>query len=104
MFVPHAFLGALGWTVVDPVAARLVAAALFAIGIESWLGRRSSLTTFRAMLDLKIIWSATAILGFVLSLVAGAHGRQVSVWGLLAVFAAFHLLWVYFRIQVGKLI
>ena len=52
---PRAFLGALGWTAVDPVATRLVAAALFGIGIQSLLGRDESPATFRAMLNLKII-------------------------------------------------
>jgi len=39
---PDAFLRALGWTVVDPMAARGVAAALVAIGTQSLLSRNST--------------------------------------------------------------
>ena len=59
---PRAFLGLLGWTEVDPVSARLVAAAHFGIGTESLLNRNGTVESFRSMLNLKIIWSATATL------------------------------------------
>jgi hypothetical protein len=36
---PREVLGWLGWNAVDPIATRLVAAALFGIGIESYLAR-----------------------------------------------------------------
>ncbi len=39
---PIKFLSLLGWINVDPIAARLVAAALFGIGIESLLGRNAT--------------------------------------------------------------
>jgi NADH:ubiquinone oxidoreductase subunit K len=45
----------LGFQTVDPVASRLVAAALFGIGIESLLVRRAPLDRFVSMLSLKII-------------------------------------------------
>src|SRR5216683_1878366 len=63
-FAPRLFLGLLGWPAVDPIATRLVAAALFGIGIQSLLGRAEDAATFRALLNLKIIpvlrrsWSA----------------------------------------------
>ena len=72
LLAPVWFLGLFGWTDVDPVATRLVAAALFGIGIESLLGRNQGLEAFSGMLDLKIIWSTSAILGFVLSILEGA--------------------------------
>lgn len=53
---PRTVQGWLGWTAVDPLATRLVAAALFGIGIESYLARNASLETFRGMLNLKVIW------------------------------------------------
>ena len=101
MVAPRAVLAALGWEVIDPVASRLVAAALFGIGIESLVGRRADFPVFRAMLNLKIIWSSAAILGFVLSLIEGTHGRPWSVWVFLAVFVAFNALWVFYSRRVA---
>ena len=46
---PVTLLEALGWQAVDPYAARIVAAALFGIGIESLLGRNGDLSAFVAM-------------------------------------------------------
>lgn len=87
---PRAFLGALGWTAVDPVATRLVAAALFGIGIQSLIGRDESPATFRAMLNLKIIWSAFATVGLVWSQL---EGGPVFGWAFVGVFGAFNALW-----------
>ena len=59
LLVPVRFLHLLGWTDVDPIASRLVAAALFGIGLESFLGRNSGPESYHGMLRLKIIWSTT---------------------------------------------
>ncbi len=96
-FVPTLFLGALGWTEVDPVATRLVAAALFGIGTESLLNRNGNVETFRSMLNLKIIWSATATIGLVWS---ALDGSPVMTWGFVAVFGGFNLLWSYWRWRI----
>jgi hypothetical protein len=103
MFFPVAFLQMLGWEVVDPVAARIAAAALFGIGIESFLGRNAPVSTFKGMLRLKIIWSAAAILGFALSLLQGAQGRPVALWLVLLIFVAFNVLWVYWLRRIKRL-
>ncbi|GAG91612.1 unnamed protein product, partial [marine sediment metagenome] len=39
MIIPELFLNLMGWITVDPVSSRIVAAALFGIGIESFLVR-----------------------------------------------------------------
>ena len=88
---PERFLTLLGWRCVDPLATRLVAAALFGIGIQSLLGRDEGVETFRAMLRLKVIWSATATAGLIWSQLQG--GPPLG-WGLVAIFAAFNLLWL----------
>lgn len=80
----------LGWQCVDPIASRLVAAALFGIGIQSLLGRGEGVETFRALLTLKVIWSATATAGLVWSQLQG--GPPMG-WAFVAIFAAFNLLW-----------
>ncbi len=99
-FAPQWFLGLLGWDAVDPITTRLVAAALFGIGIESLLGRNSDVAAFRAMLNLKVIWSATAVIGIGWSLLE--TGGLVLGWGIFGVFAAFHILWVSYRLKLKQ--
>ena len=82
-----------GWTTVDPIATRLVGAALMGIGIESYLGRNASAEVFRAMLNLKVIWSTSAILGIALGLWQG--GPQAG-WLFLGVFVIFWFVWIYY--------
>ena len=91
---PRAFLGLLGWSCVDPISTRLVAAALFGIGVQSLLGRRDTPETFRAMLNLKIIWSATATLGIVWSQL---EGGPLLGWAFAGVFGGFNVVWTYYR-------
>lgn len=96
---PEAFLTFFGWQTVDPVMTRLVAAALFGIGIESLLGRNNSRESFKAMLNLKIIWSLGAIGGLLLSL--GQSSANFIIWVILFTFVAFNILWVYWRIRLN---
>ena len=102
MAVPVRFLTLLGWETVDPVAARLVAAALFAIGIESWLARNGTDASFKPLLSLKILWSGAAILGFILDLIQNIHHRPPALWLFLAVFLGFNAVWVYWRVRLHK--
>lgn len=95
---PAWFLGLCGWTTVDPVTARLVAAALFGIGIQSLLGRHESRGVFRAMLTLKCIWSGAALAGFAVSL---AQGAPPMTWAFVAIFAGFTTVWNTYRVRLG---
>lgn len=96
---PRQVLGWLGWTAVDPIATRLVAAALFGIGIESYLGRNADVEAFRGMLNLKVIWSAAAVLGVLWSLL---EGGPTAGWAVLAIFVAFHVIWLRYRLLLGR--
>jgi hypothetical protein len=87
---PRTMLGVLGWTEIDPAMSRVVAAALFGIGMQSFLGRNEPRTTFAAMLTLKVIWSTCSVLGLLISVFQGA---PPLVWGFLATFAVFSALW-----------
>lgn len=89
---PDAFLRALGWTVVDPMAARGVAAALVGIGTQSLLSRNSTRSVYRELLSLKVLWSFTAALGFAWTTLG--DGSRVG-WVFVAVFAFFSILWMY---------
>lgn len=97
---PKAFLGALGWTAVDPLTSRIVAAALVGIGTESLIGRNNGAESFRTMLNLKILWSGAATLGIVWSCLEGAPPLA---WGFAAIFGGFNALWSYWRwrLRVG---
>lgn len=100
LFAPEAFLRALGWTVIDPVAARLVGAALLAIGGQSFIGRDQGVEAYRAMLNLKLIWSASAVV----SLVVGVgNGAPPAAWALLATFIAFFGVWTHYRVRLEQM-
>jgi hypothetical protein len=99
---PESVLSLFGWQAVDPVAARSVSAALFAIGIESYLCRNAGTEVFKAMLNLKIIWSFAATLGLLIALVMGTHGRPLMLWLIFLTFVSFHVLWVYWRTRLAR--
>ena len=102
-FAPHYTLGLLGWTVVDPIAIRLVAAALFGIGIESWIGRNGNAESFISMLNLKVIWSFAASVGVLWAMLEGAHDGAPAAWAVLGIFGVFHVIWVFWRWRLGTL-
>lgn len=96
---PRWFLAKLGWTAIDPATARIVAAALFGIGIQSWLGRHEGRATFRALLTLKVIWSTAATAGLVLSALEGGPPAE---WALAAFWAVFCAVWWTWRIRLAR--
>lgn len=90
---PSWFLSLFGFTATEPVTARLVAAALFAVGGISLLCRNQSVNVYNSLLKLKIIWSVSAIAGLLLSLWQGA---PVLLWPIVLVFAVFSGTWIYY--------
>ncbi len=102
MLAPVAVLTWLGWQDVDPITTRMVAAALFGIGIESWLGRNAGAAAYRGMLNLKIIWSAGAVAGLIASLVQMGRGGPLAGWFIVVLFVAFNGLWIFWRIRLPR--
>lgn len=102
MLVPEQLLGFVGWSNTDPVAARLVAAALLGIGVQSYLGRDAGYEAYEGMLNLKIIWSLAAILALGLGLLEGSEPAWL-LWALLLVFAGFNLVWLYWRLRLARI-
>jgi hypothetical protein len=100
MIAPRTMLTYLGWSEIDPLSSRLVAAALLAIGIESLLARGGNTEVFRGMLNLKLIWSAAAVLGIALSL---SEVATPFAWLILGIFAFFNLLWLYWRLRLPQM-
>ena len=91
LLFPELVMPLLGWNIIDPISSRVVGAALMGIGIESYLGRNASLEVFRAMLNLKVIWSSSAILGIGLGIWQG--GARAG-WLFLAIFVIFWFVWI----------
>ena len=102
LVVPESFLHLLGWRSVDPFSARLIAAAFLGIGIESLLGRHASPDAFKALLNLKIIWSMAAVIGMGITLVQASQSWPWGGWGLLAIFGGFNAVWIYWRVQISS--
>ena len=100
MIMPVKLLSYFGWTTVDPLTARLVAAALFAIGIESLLSWKSTSNQFKSLLNLKIIWSGAAMLGILLTIIFNQAILGLIAWLIFIIFALFNLLWVYWRVRL----
>jgi hypothetical protein len=99
LIAPVATLRLLGWGAVDPVATRLVGAALLAIGGQSYLGRHGSPDAYRSLLNLKLIWSSAAIVALVLGIGGGA---PAACWAFLAVFVAFFGVWTHYRVRIKQ--
>lgn len=97
---PELVLRRLGWACVDPVAARLVGAALLAIGAQSYLGRDAGVPVYRAMLRLKVIWSLAAALSL---FVAVGNGAPPAAWAFLSIFIGFAGVWVHHAIRFRQL-
>ena len=97
---PREVLGMFGWMAIDPFAARLAAAALMGIGIESFLGRNAVREAFKGMLQLKLIWSFSAAVGLAWSTLEGNLKYPLIGWLLTGTFAAFHALWWYWLLRL----
>src|SRR5262245_11993105 len=100
LFAPEALLGRLGWTYVDPASARLVGAALLAIGGQSFLMRDAGPAVYRAMLGLKVIWSLSACFALVAAIGAGAPS---ATWAFLCIFIMFAGVWIHYAIRLRQL-
>ncbi len=100
---PTALLSMLGWSTIDPFAARLVGAALIGIGGESWLGRHKNAVAYQSMLRLKVLWSGAAVAGLALTLGTLNTSAELIPWGawlILATFGLFFMVWTYFAAKL----
>src|SRR5438132_9993303 len=99
LVAPESLLRFFGWHEIDPIATRLFAAALLAIGGQSLLGRNGSVNEFRAMLNLKLIWAAAAVIALGIGALSG--GPSLT-WLGLAVFVGFFCVWPYLRLSMRR--
>ena len=99
LLFPQALLNLFGWKTYDPIMTRLVGAALMGIGVESLLGRNANADTFRAMLNLKVIWASSALVAIGIGI---AEGAASTAWLFLAIFLVFWCVWVYYRVNLRR--
>jgi len=97
MISPMDFLSFWGIENGDSLTVRLVSAALIGIGGNSMIMRNRSLAVYQSMLNLKILWSVSAIIGIILSLV---QSGPYSLYFFLSVFFSFSCIWIYYRIRL----
>lgn len=95
--VPGIVLDAFGLEPINFVLARLIGAALIAIGGTSLLMRNKSIDAYKLMLILKLLWSGSAMVGIGISLLEGAP-ILISIF--LVIFALFFILWAYYLNQI----
>ena len=84
---------------VESLLARLVGAALLGIGGASFTMRNSNVSAYTSMLQLKLLWSGSAIIGISLFL--------LETWstigaGLLCIFLVFFAVWANFLSRIKK--
>ncbi len=99
LVAPEILLRFFSWHEIDPIATRLFAAALLAIGGQSLLGRNGSVNEFRAMLNPKLIWAAAAVIALCIGVLSGGPALT---WLGIAVFVGFFRVWLYWRIRIGR--
>lgn len=92
IIAPSWILGLFGFSVITPVLARLVGAALVGIGVTSLF--TTTKEQFDIMLTFKIIWSVGAIIGLLWSLEEGA---PAALWTVVVMFVFFWGLWTYYK-------
>ena len=100
LFASEELLPRLGWTAVDPVSPRLVAAALLAIGVQSWRTRNADAGVYREMLALKLVWSVSAIVALALAITRGAPS---AAFAFLSIFLVFCGVWSHHAIRFRQL-
>ncbi len=81
----------------DPVAGRIIAAAMFAIGTTSLLTKEKGVESYQSLLTLKIIWSSVAVLALGISVIE--TGNTILIPALLT-FLFFNVLWIYYKRKV----
>ncbi|HIH25310.1 hypothetical protein J4476_02430 [Candidatus Woesearchaeota archaeon] len=89
---PDYILKIFNWTTIDPVASRIVGAALIGIGSISFLERNGTRETYKALLKLKIIWSTLALVGILISIKESSK----MLWFIFIIFLIFNIIWVYY--------
>ena len=83
----------------DTVALRIVAAALFGIGFSSLQASSLDYDNMIKKLRWAVIWSGTAWIGVLISLVNDGHPLN---WPVFFTFVLFNFLWTYYAVKLNS--
>ena len=98
LIVPGQMLTWLGWAPIDPLASRVLGAALLALAWSSFRGWRAAERARVAILvEMEAVFTVLACVGLLRHLLSG--GWPLVPWLALAVFLAFALAWIYFLVR-----
>lgn len=97
---PFETLAFLGWRVIDPITARVVAAAFLAIGGVSFAARNADEKTYYHLLVLKIIWSVMATAALIMIVLQGS--APWGVWVSMVFFMLFGSAWGYYWLKLRR--
>jgi len=100
VLAPAPVLALLQWAPGDPGLARLLGACWVSLGVASWRTRGAGVEVMRALLSLKALWSALAIVGALGAIGGGAPG---AAWVLLFLSLIFLGIWVHYGIVFRRL-
>jgi hypothetical protein len=99
LFFPGVFLSFWGFLAFNSLTARMTGAALMGIGLNSYLMSRKGVEVYCSMLTLKIVWSVSAIIAIVLTIMEGGPS---SLYLFLSIFIMFSMVWTYYKIRMAK--
>ena len=83
----------------DTVALRIVAAALFGIGFSSLQASNLDYDNMVKKLRWAVIWSGTAWIGVLISLINDGHPLN---WPVFFTFVLFNFLWTYYAVKLNS--
>ena len=98
IFFPAWLLGLFGYSETQFITSRLLGAGLLGIGGASYLTYKKSKESYHTLLNLKIIWSISAILVLLYSLFLGAPR---SIWFIIIAFIIFSVAWIYYKNKIS---
>lgn len=99
MVAPEFILELFGFQNIEIITARLVAAALLAVGGTSLWMHRGSVESFVVMLKLKLLWSGFAMSGIIWSIF---NGSPSVAWFVFGIFAVFFVVWLWYFVKLNR--
>jgi hypothetical protein len=98
LIVPGRFLTWVGWAPIDPIAGRLVGAALLALGWGSYRGwQAAERRDVRFLVEVEVAFTALACVGLARHLFVAHY--PLFPWLVFGLFLAFALVWGFFLVR-----
>ena len=98
-FFPEYLASTLNYEPLDPLAARMAAAALFGIGYSSFLASKFDMKAMRTKLRWAVVWAGSATVGL---LWAATTVEHIWGWVFAGIFLFFFLLWGKYALRLGS--